>query len=357
MENTARKITRRVMVGNVPIGGGAPVAIQSMLSRPSFDVEGNINEAKALAAAGCQIVRISVPDADAAKTLFAVKNSVDMPVVADIHFDYKLALLALEAGADKIRINPGNIGSRERVAAVADACQKKGVPIRVGVNSGSLERDVLAKYGGSTAEAMVESTITQVKMLEELGFYNTVVALKSPHVKTTLDAYRLISARLDYALHLGVTEAGTRQFGLIKSAIAIGSLLADGIGDTLRVSLSADPVEEIHAAKSILKAAGLPGYGPVVIACPTCGRTRVDVMTMAEDIERRLSGINADITVAVMGCVVNGPGEASQADYGMAGGDGKGVLFKKGKVVLTCPESGLSDRLLEIILKDLDGAE
>ena len=342
------------MVGGVPIGGGASVVIQSMLSCPSWDMAGNVAQARALEEVGCQIIRIAVPDETAAETLAAVKAAVHMPVVADIHFDYKLALRALEAGADKIRINPGNIGSVKKVAAVVDACKVHAIPIRIGVNSGSLEKEILGKYGSSTAEAMIDSTARHVDMLETMGFDDIVIALKSPYVATVLDAYRLASERFDYPLHLGVTEAGTRRFGMVKSAVALGSLLADGIGDTIRVSLSADPVEEVHAAKMILKAAGLPGYGPTVVSCPTCGRTRVDVMGMAEEIEGRLSVIKADITVAVMGCIVNGPGEASQADYGMAGGDGRGIIFKKGQVVQSCNEKDLVDFLMAVIHEDIN---
>lgn len=348
-----RKITRKVSVGGVVIGGGEPIAIQSMLCKPATELKANIEQAKALEEAGCQILRIAIPTEMSAQTLSIIKNSIKIPIVADIHFNYKLALLALEAGADKIRINPGNIGGPDKVAAVAEACKKHGAAIRVGVNSGSLEKDLLKKYGGPTPEAMIESTERHVRMLEALNFHDIVIALKSPYVKTVIEAYRLASERFDYPLHLGVTESGTRRFGTVKSAIAIGALIADGIGDTLRVSLCDDPVEEIYAAKMILKASGLPGYGPTVIACPTCGRTKVDVMGMAEEMEKRLSYIDADITVAVMGCIVNGPGEASQADYGMAGGDGKGVLFSHGKVISTCAESELIDKLMDLINSDL----
>ncbi len=340
--------TRPVKVGSLTIGGGAPVAVQSMLSADSRDIEAGVRQAKALEAAGCDIVRVAVPDREAAGLIAALKKAVSMPVVADIHFDYRLALLSLEAGADKIRLNPGNIGGAERVREVAAACSGRRVPIRIGVNSGSIGRELLQKYGGPTAEALVESAAEHAKLLEDAGFTEIVLSLKSSDVKTTMDAYRLAAERFPYPLHLGVTEAGTERMGLIKSAIGIGSLLADGIGDTIRVSLTADPVREIQAARDILKAAGIGG-GPVVISCPTCGRTRIDVIGLAGEVERRLRDCKKDIRVAVMGCAVNGPGEAREADVGVAGGDGCGLLFEKGEIVAKFPEEELLDRLMERI--------
>ena len=340
--------TRPVKVGSLTIGGGAPIAVQSMLCADSRDIEAGTRQAKALEAAGCDIVRVAVPDREAAGLIAALKKAVSMPVVADIHFDYRLALLSLEAGADKIRLNPGNIGGAGRVREVAAACSGRRVPIRIGVNSGSIGRELLQKYGGPTAEALVESAAEHAKLLEDAGFTEIVLSLKSSDVKTTMDAYRLAAERFPYPLHLGVTEAGTERMGLIKSAIGIGSLLADGIGDTIRVSLTADPVREIQAARDILKAAGIGG-GPVVISCPTCGRTRIDVIGLAGEVERRLRDCKKDIRVAVMGCAVNGPGEAREAAVGVAGGDGCGLLFEKGEIVAKFPEEELLDRLMERI--------
>ena len=340
-----RRQTRRITAGGVAIGGGAPVTVQSMLNAPAHDVLANVNQAASLERAGCDIVRIAVPDAAAADTLREVKRNVSMPVVADIHFDYRLALLSLEAGADKIRINPGNIGGQDRVETVARACLERGVPIRIGVNSGSLERELLERFGGPTPEAMVESAARHIAMLERCGFYDIVLSLKSSDIKTMIAAYRLASERFDYPLHLGVTEAGTERMGLIKSAVGIGSLLCDGIGDTVRVSLTADPVLEIPAARDIVRAA--VGCGPQLVCCPTCGRTRIDLIPMASEVERGIADIGCDITVAVMGCAVNGPGEASHADVGIAGGVGKGVLFEHGQIVATLPEDRLVDALVQ----------
>lgn len=343
-----RTETKPVRVGGLVIGGGAPVVVQSMLSAGAQDIEGNVRQAKALEAAGCEMIRVAVPDREAVRLIPTLKNAVSMPVVADIHFDYRLALLAVSAGADKIRLNPGNIGGADRVREVAAACSRKGVPIRIGVNSGSVERELLQKFGGPTAQALVESAAGHAKLLEDAGFTDLVISLKSSDVRTTLDSYRLAAERFRYPLHLGVTEAGTERMGLIKSAIGIGSLLADGIGDTIRVSLTADPVKEIEAARDILKAAGIGG-GPVVISCPTCGRTRIDVICLAGEVERRLRDYKKDIKVAVMGCAVNGPGEAREADIGIAGGDGCGLLFEKGEIVAKYPENELLDRLMERI--------
>jgi len=344
-----KKTTRRVMVGDVAVGGGAPVVIQSMLSVPSSDIEGNIIQAKRLEAAGCQIIRTAVPDESAVKLVSALKNAVSMPVVADIHFDYRLAIKCAEAGVDKIRINPGNIGSDDKVKAVADVCLERNIPIRIGVNSGSLEKNILHKYGAPTAKALVESAAYHAGLLEKFGFDNIVLSLKSSDLKTMIAAYRLASERFDYPLHLGVTEAGTARSGLIKSAVGIGSLLADGIGDTIRVSLTADPVEEIRAARDILRALSFEGSGPQVISCPTCGRTRIDLAALANEVEERLAGCTRDIKVAVMGCVVNGPGEAREADFGIAGGEGCGLIFSHGEILGKYPEDKLVDELMKRI--------
>ncbi len=345
-----RKHTKTVTVGGIPIGGGRPVVIQSMLNTPPEDIAACIAQTRSLVEAGCQIVRLAIPNLEAVRAIPAIKAAVSVPLVADIHFDYRLALACVEAGVDKIRLNPGNIGGEERVREVAEACRRAGVPIRVGVNAGSLERDILARYGGHpTAQGMVDSALNHIALLEQCDFSDIVVSLKSSDVKMMLDAYRLAAGRMDYPLHLGVTEAGTERMGLIKSAVGIGSLLADGIGDTIRVTLTADPVREIAAARDILRAVGAPGYGPVVIACPTCGRTRIDVIGIAREVERRLESCRKDIKVAVMGCAVNGPGEAREADIGIAGGDGKGLLFEKGVVVASFPEEQLVEALMRRI--------
>ena len=313
-------MSRQINVGGAPIGGGAPVSIQSMTNTPTHDVETTLSQIRALAAAGCDIVRVAVPDMWAAKAIGALKAGSPVPLVADIHFDYRLALEAAEQGIDKIRINPGNIGAPDRVEAVAKACRERGIPIRVGVNGGSLEKELLAKYGGPTPEAMVESALGHIRLLERYGFEDICVSLKASSVPATMRAYRLMAERYDYPLHLGVTEAGTREIGELKAAAGIGGLLALGIGDTLRVSLTADPVEEVFAARRILKAIGLRREGPELIACPTCGRTQIDLIPMARQVEELLKGVDKPITVAVMGCVVNGPGEASHAAVGRAGG-------------------------------------
>jgi len=343
---------KQVRVGGVLIGGGAPIAIQSMLSVPSTDLGGNVLQARRLEEAGCRIVRVAVPDREAVALIPALKAATSMPVVADIHFDHRLALACVEAGADKIRINPGNIGSKEAVRAVAQACGARGVPIRIGVNSGSLERHILAKYGAPTAEALVESAAYHAALLEEFGFSDIVLSLKSSDLYTMIAAYRLAAKRFAYPLHLGVTEAGTARIGRIKSAIGIGSLLADGIGDTIRVSLTADPVEEVAAAKDILRALGAPGCGVQIISCPTCGRTRVDLPALARQVEERLAGFPRDCKVAVMGCVVNGPGEAREADYGIAGGEDCGLVFAHGEILGKYPQDELVDALLRAIEAD-----
>ena len=342
-------MTRQIMVGGVPIGGGAAVTIQSMCNTPTQDVAATVEQIRRLQAAGCQIVRVAVPDLAAARAVGEIKERVDIPLVVDIHFDYKLALECVAAGCDKVRINPGNIGGDDRVKAVADACRQKGIPIRVGVNGGSLEKPILAKYGGATAEALVESALGHIRLLERYDFDQICVSMKSSSVPVTMAAYRLFSERYDYPLHVGVTETGTPKMGVLKSAVGIGGLLALGIGDTVRVSLSADPIEEVYAARSILKAAGVRKDGPELIACPTCGRTRVNLIQMADEVERRLETVDKPITVAVMGCTVNGPGEASAADVGIAGGDGVGLLFRRGEIVKKVPQDQLVDQLFELI--------
>ena len=344
------RTSKQVMVGRVPLGGGAPVTVQSMLNVPSTDIPGSVAQAKRLEAAGCQILRAAIPDMAAVALIPAIKEAVQIPLVADIHFDYKLALESVAAGVDKVRINPGNIGEDSRVRAVAKACREKGVPIRVGVNSGSVEKHILAKFGGPTPEALVESALCHVSLLEKFDFTDIVVSLKASSVDSTIRAYQLMAQRCNYPLHLGVTEAGTARMGLIKSAIGIGSLLQQGIGDTIRVSLTADPVEEIAAGKDILKALGM-GAGPRLVSCPTCGRTRIDLIGLAGRVEEALRGCEKDITVAVMGCAVNGPGEAREADIGVAGGVGEGLLFKKGQILRKVPEDQLLPALLEEIEK------
>ena len=344
-------MTRQVHVGPVAIGGGAPVSIQSMCNTPTENVDATVAQILRLEQAGCDIVRVAVPTREAAMAIPVIKSRIHIPLVADIHFDYKLALLCINGGVDKIRINPGNIGSPDRVRAVADGCRERGIPIRVGVNGGSLEKDILCKYGGVTAEALAESALGHVRLLEDCGFRDVCISVKCSHVPVNMAAYRLLHERTDYPLHLGVTEAGTPDMGVLKSAIGIGGLLCQGIGDTLRVSLTADPVEEVVAAKRILQAIGLRRSGPDLIACPTCGRTKYDMLSIAREVERRLEGCTKPITVAVMGCVVNGPGEASAADVGIAGGDGEGLLFAKGKILRKLPQDKLVDALMEEIDK------
>ena len=342
-------MTRQIFVGGVPIGGGAPVTIQSMTNTRTDDVAATVAQIRRLAAAGCQIVRVAVPDLAAAKAVGAIKEQIDIPLVVDIHFDYKLALECVAAGCDKVRINPGNIGGEDRVRQVADACRQKGIPIRIGVNGGSLEKPILAKYGGVTPEALVESAFGHIRLLEKFDFTDICVSLKSSSVPVTMAAYRLMSEKSDYPLHLGVTETGTPRMGILKSAVGIGGLLALGIGDTIRVSLSADPVEEVYAARDILKAAGVRKDGPELVACPTCGRTRIDLIGLANEVEERLKSVDKPITVAVMGCAVNGPGEASAADGGIAGGGGEGLLFRKGEIVKKVPQESLVDELFALI--------
>lgn len=342
-------MTRQILVGGVPIGGGAPVSIQSMLNTKTTDVEGSLRQLRALAAAGCQIARLAVPDMDAARGFAEIASASPLPLVADIHFDYRLAIAAAEGGAAKIRINPGNIGGEEKVHAVVDVCKARKIPIRIGVNGGSLDKRLLEKYGHVTAEALVESAFSHIELLEKFGFYDTCVSMKSSNVPLMMQAYRLFSARSDYPLHVGVTETGTEYMGTIKSAIGIGGLLCLGIGDTVRVSLTADPVREVLAAKAILKAAGLRKDGVNIIACPTCGRTRIDLIGLASRVEEALQGCEKNLTVAVMGCIVNGPGEAREADIGIAGGDGCGVIFVKGELREKLPYDELLPRLLSYI--------
>lgn len=341
-----RRMTKQVQVGSVAIGGDAPVSVQSMLCAPSYDVAKNVEQAIRLENAGCDIIRVSVPDAQAVRLVEALKHAVAMPVVADIHFDYKLALACVDAGVDKIRINPGNIGDDDRVKAVAAACRRKKIPIRIGVNSGSLEKNILAKHGGPTPEALVESALYHASLLEKFDFDDIVISIKSSSAVRTYEAYHLMAERCSYPLHLGVTEAGALRSGMIKSSCAIGGLLLDGIGDTIRVSLTDDPVEEVKTGIDILKAVGLRKGGVTMVSCPTCGRTRIDMVRLVKEAERRLAGVQKDITVAIMGCVVNGPGEAKEADIGIAGGDRCGVLIKKGEIVRKVPEADLLDELI-----------
>ena len=341
--------TRQIRVGEIPIGGGAPVVIQSMLNTKTTDVAASLQQIKQLATAGCQIARLAVPNMEAARGFAEICKESPLPLVADIHFDYKLAIAAAEGGAAKIRINPGNIGGEDRVKAVVDVCKEKRIPIRIGVNGGSLEKELLEKYGHPTADALVESAFGHLELLEKFGFYDTCVSMKSSTVPTMVEACRKFRQRCDYPLHIGVTETGPVKQGLIKSAMGIGALLLDGIGDTIRVSLTDDPVEEVYAAKDILKAAGLRKEGVNIISCPTCGRTRIDLIGLVNQVDEALRGCEKPITVAVMGCVVNGPGEAREADIGIAGGDGWGMIFEKGVQVDKLPFDALLPALLERI--------
>ena len=342
-------MTRQILVGGVPIGGGAPVVIQSMLNTKTTDVEGSLRQIRQLAAAGCQIARLAVPNREAARGFAEIAKESPLPLVADIHFDYQLAIAAAEGGAAKIRINPGNIGGPERVKAVVEVCREKHIPIRIGVNGGSLDKKLLEKYGHPTAEALVESAFQHLELLEKEGFYDTCVSMKSSTVPTMVAAARLFRSKCDYPLHIGVTETGPVKQGLIKSAMGIGALLLDGIGDTIRVSLTDDPVEEVYAAKDILKAAGLRKEGVNIISCPTCGRTRIDLIGLVNQVDAALKDCKKPITVAVMGCVVNGPGEAREADIGIAGGDGWGMIFEKGEQVEKLPYGQLLPALLRRI--------
>ena len=349
---TYRDNTARLSVGGVPLGGGAPVTVQSMCNTKTWDVEATVAQIKALRAAGCQIVRLAIPDERAALAIPAIREQVDLPLVADIHFDYRLALMAAERGIDKIRINPGNIGDEEKVRAVAQACKSRHIPIRIGVNAGSLEKRLLEKYGHPCPEAMLESAREHVRLLTRFDFDDICLSLKASTVPLTIAACRLAAETFPFPLHLGVTETGTEWNGTILSAVGIGTLLSEGIGDTIRVSLTADPVREVSAGIAILKAAGLRRGGVRFVSCPTCGRTEIDLIGLAGQVEERLRGIDRDITVAVMGCVVNGPGEAREADYGIAGGRGKGLLFRKGQVLGTFAYDRLCDALLDRIRED-----
>ncbi len=344
-----RRQSKKVRVGNIYVGGDSAITVQSMLNRPASDIEGSVKQAVELEKAGCEIIRAAVPDMAAVKLIERLKENLSVPVVADIHFDYRLALASLEAGVDKIRINPGNIGSIDRVRAVANACKAKQVPIRIGVNSGSLEKELLDKYGSPCAEALAESAMKHVSLLEMCDFDDIIISIKSSAVQTMVDAYRLVAAKCEYPLHLGVTEAGTHNTALIKSSIGIGSLLLEGIGDTIRVSMTDDPVKEVSAANGILKAIGLKTDCVDIVSCPTCGRTKIDLISLANEVESRLSGCKKNIKVAVMGCAVNGPGEAREADIGIAGGDGCALIFKKGEIVCKVPENEAVDRLIEEI--------
>ena len=343
--------TRKVSAGNLKIGGGADISVQSMLSVPVHDIEGNVSQALRLQNAGCDIVRVTVPDKEALKTVEALKKNIKIPLVADIHFDYRLAIESVSAGVDKVRINPGNIGDDSKVKLVADACRKARVPIRIGVNSGSLEKNILKKYGGVTPEALVESGLYHISLLEKYDFNDIVLSLKSSDTKMMYKAYELAAEKCPYPLHLGVTEAGTESMGVIKSAAGIGGLLLRGIGDTIRISLTDDPVKEVEAGIKLLKAIDLRRGGIRFVSCPTCGRTKIDLIGIAKEAEKRLANVNKDITVAIMGCVVNGPGEAGNADIGIAGGDGCGVLFKRGEIISRLYENELLNALCEEIEK------
>lgn len=345
------KEVRKVKIGNVTIGGGERIAIQSMTNKYTADANATIAQIKELEAAGCDIVRVGIPDEESAKAIFDIKSNIGIPLVADIHFDWRLALICMERGADKIRINPGNIGGEDRAKAVADEARRRNIPIRIGVNGGSLEKEILAKYGAPTAEAMVESAEGHVRILEKYGFFDTVISMKSSNVKRTIDAYRLARERFDYPLHVGVTEAGTYKGGVVKSSIGIGALLADGIGETIRVSLTDDPCLEVETAKTILKSLDLLKGGVEVVSCPTCGRCKIDLIPIAKEVTARLEKCDKNLKVAVMGCVVNGPGEAKDADIGIAGGDGCAVLFKKGEIVGKIPEDKIAQTLFDEIEK------
>ena len=349
MTEYQRKKTRQIHIGPVAIGGGAPISVQSMTNTKTADTEATLAQIRALAAAGCDIVRLAVPDMDAARNLGNILKASPVPLVADIHFDYHLALEAIRQGIHGLRLNPGNIGGEEKVRAVVKEAKAAGIPIRIGVNAGSLDKKLLAKYGGVTAEALVESALEHVRILEAQDFFDMKISLKAHDVPLTLAAYRLMSERVDYPLHLGITEAGTAGTGVIKSAVGIGALLAEGIGDTIRITLTGDPVVEVKVANEILKSLGLKEYGPTLVACPTCGRTSIDLPAIAAEVEQRLGTITEPIEVAVMGCVVNGPGEARTADVGIAGGKGEGLVFRKGEIVRKVPERELVSELFKEI--------
>lgn len=345
-----RRITRSVRAGGVTIGGGAPVTIQSMCNTDTRDADATVKQIRELEKAGCELIRVAVPDMEAAEAVKRIKERIRIPLIADIHFDYRLALECIKNGIDKVRINPGNIGSRSRVKLVADAAAERGIPIRIGVNGGSLEKGLLEKYGGSTAEALVESALGHAEILEDVGFGDIVVSMKASNVPVMLEAYRIFSEKTDIPLHVGVTESGTERLGTIKSCVGIGALLSEGIGDTIRVSLTADPVREVTAAKDILRVLGLRRGGIEFISCPTCGRTQIDLISIANEVERRLAGVDKNIKVAVMGCAVNGPGEAREADIGIAGGRGEGIIFRRGEILRKVPE----DMIVEELLKEVE---
>ncbi len=346
------KDTKKVKIGNTYVGGGSPITVQSMLNVSAHNVEGNVKQALELQEAGCEIVRISVPDKDTLKTVEAVKSAINIPLVADIHFDWKMAVESVYAGVDKVRINPGNIGDESKVKAVVDACKDKNVPIRIGVNSGSLEKDILARYGSPTAQAMVESGFFHIELLQKYDFDDIILSLKSSNTQMMYDAYSLAAEKCKYPLHVGVTEAGTKEMGIVKSSAGIGGLLLKGIGDTIRISLTDNPVEEVYAAKKLLKGLGFRNEGIKFVSCPTCGRTSIDLISIAKKAEELLKNVDKDITVAIMGCVVNGPGEAKNADIGIAGGKGSGVLFKKGEILYkNIPEDKLLSTLIDEIEK------
>lgn len=351
MEFIKRRKTRVVKIGNILIGGDNPIAIQSMCNTKTSDVDATVKQILELEDAGCEIIRVAVPDMKAAEAIAEIKKQIHIPLVADIHFDYRLALKAIESGVDKLRINPGNIGGEDRVKAVVEAAKAKGIPIRIGVNSGSLEKDILEKYGEVTPEGLVESALRHIRILEKLDFYDIVVSIKASNVPFSLATYSLLSKEVDYPIHLGITESGTEWSGTIKSAVGIGAILAMGIGDTIRVSLTGSTVEEVKVAKAILKDLGLRKFGIEFVSCPTCGRTSIDLIALANKVEERCRNINKDIKVAVMGCAVNGPGEAREADIGIAGGNGYGLIFKKGEIIKKLPENELLDALMEEIEK------
>ncbi|MGB9678633.1 MAG: flavodoxin-dependent (E)-4-hydroxy-3-methylbut-2-enyl-diphosphate synthase [Thermoanaerobacteraceae bacterium] len=344
-----RKMTRKIKVGNSYIGGNSPISIQSMTNTKTSDVLKTVEQIKKLEDAGCDIIRVAVPDEESAKALSIIKKQINIPIVADIHFDYKLAIKSIENGADKIRINPGNIGSTDKIKMVVDAAKEKNVPIRIGVNSGSLEKEILNKYKGVTAEGIVESALKNVLILEKLGFYDIILSLKTSNVPLTIKSYEIASEKVDYPLHIGITESGTIKTGTIKSSVGIGILLNMGIGDTIRISLTGDPVEEVWVAKQILKSLGLLNEGVELISCPTCGRTKIDLIKVADEVLEKTKNIKQNIKIAVMGCAVNGPGEAKEADIGIAGGDGEGLIFKKGKVYKKVKEKDLVDELIKEI--------
>lgn len=350
-ENIIPSRTRTVLIGDLPVGGGHPISIQSMCNTDTRNVSETVKQIHELENAGCEIIRVAVPDIEAANAILKIKNQIHIPLVADIHFDYRLALTSINNGIDKLRINPGNIGGREKVKEVVKAAKERNIPIRIGVNAGSLEKDLLKKYGGVTSEALVESAQKHIIILEELDFYNIIVSIKASNVMLSLKAYEKFSKTMNYPLHVGITEAGTIRSGTIKSAVGIGAILSRGIGDTIRVSLTGSPLEEVRCAKEILKSLGLRSFGVEFISCPTCGRTEIDLISLANSVEEKCIDLNKNIKIAVMGCVVNGPGEAREADIGIAGGKGVGLIFKKGEIIKKVPENQLLEALLEEIDK------